>query len=101
VCVRWHELGDVFDRGDCFVAPLLAMTPETCHCEQSEAISPVENTRPFLRHRTRRGCSLPSLHGACPFLVPYHITARSKKCHDHVLFLGGGIPVRQNGAWIM
>jgi hypothetical protein len=25
--VRWHKFGDVFDRGDCFVAPLLAMTP--------------------------------------------------------------------------
>jgi len=46
--VRWHKFGDVFDRGDYFA--LLAMTPETCHCEQSEAISPVENTRPYLRN---------------------------------------------------
>gem|GEM_PF-647774 len=42
--VQWNKFGDAFDREDCFVAPLLAMTPETCHCEQSEAISSVENT---------------------------------------------------------
>ncbi len=26
-------------RGDCFVAPILAMTSTDCHCERSEAIS--------------------------------------------------------------
>ncbi len=34
-----HKLGNVSGPRDCLVAPLLAMTLETCHCERSVAIS--------------------------------------------------------------